>query len=107
MPYGGQLSVQTKVATPIDGPASGVIVVKDAGSGIDPGDLPKIFEPFFSAKKRTGLGLGLSVCERIVKNHGGRIEWKANWGEGTQVTIFLPLKPDTKMRAGSVAPATA
>lgn len=63
---------------PIDGPTTGVIVVKDTGGGIDPGDLPKIFEPFFTTKKRTGLGL--SVCERIVKNDGGRIEVKSQLG---------------------------
>lgn len=71
MPHGGQLTLQTKVATPIDGSATGVIVVKDTGSGIDSGDLPKIFEPFFTAKERTGLGLGLSVCERIVRTMAG------------------------------------
>ena len=107
MPHGGQLTVQTKVATPIDGPTTGVIVVKDTGSGIDPGDLPKIFEPFFTAKKRTGLGLGLSVCERIVKNHGGRIEVKSQLGEGTQITIYLPLEPNTTVRAATVLSPTA
>ena len=50
MPHSGQLTVQTKVATPIDGSATGVIVVKDAGSGIDSGDPPKIFEPFLPPK---------------------------------------------------------
>jgi light-regulated signal transduction histidine kinase (bacteriophytochrome) len=104
MPHGGQLTVQTKVATPVDGPVTSVIVVKDTGIGIDPGDRPKIFEPFFTAKKRTGLGLGLSVCERIVGNYGGRIEVEDQLGEGTQVTIFLPLEPDTKVRADSVFP---
>jgi signal transduction histidine kinase len=79
-------------------------MVKDTGIGIDPGDRPKIFEPFFTAKKRTGLGLGLSVCERIVGNYGGRIEVEDQLGEGTQVTIFLPLEPDTKVRADSVFP---
>ena len=82
-----------KVTIPIDGSAAGVIVVKDTGSGINSCDLPKVFEPFFTARKRTGLGLGLSVCERIVRNHGGRIEVESQLCKGTQITIFLPLEP--------------
>jgi two-component system, NtrC family, sensor kinase len=97
MPHGGKLWVNTKIDAPIDGPPTGVIEVKDTGSGIDPRDLPKIFDPFFTAKKRTGLGLGLSVCERIVKNHGGRIEVESRRGEGTQVTVHLPLEQTAAM----------
>jgi len=62
MPRDGKLWVNTKINAPIDRPPTGVIEVKDTGSGIDPRDLPKIFDPFFTAKKR--MGLGLSVCER-------------------------------------------
>jgi len=58
LPNGGNLWVNTKIDAPIDGPPTGVIEVKDTASGIEPHDLPKIFEPFFTAKKRTGLGLG-------------------------------------------------
>ena len=56
------------------------------------------------------MGLGLSVCERIVKNHGGRIEAESQLGEGTQVTIYLPLEPNTTVAGGlspSAAPAQA
>ena len=97
MPNGGNLWVNTKIDSPIDGAPTGVIEVKDTGSGIEPHDLPKIFEPFFTAKKRTGLGLGLSVCERIVKNHGGRIEVASQPGEGTQVTVHLPVERKAAM----------
>jgi signal transduction histidine kinase len=97
MPNGGNLWVNTKIDSPIDGAPTGVIEVKDTGSGIEPHDLPKIFEPFFTAKKRTGLGLGLSVCERILKNHGGRIEAASQPGEGTQVTVHLPVERKAAM----------
>ena len=97
MPNGGNLWVNTKIDSPIDDAPTGVIEVKDTGSGIEPHDLPKIFEPFFTAKKRTGLGLGLSVCERIVKNHGGRIEAASQPGEGTQVTVHLPVERKAAM----------
>jgi signal transduction histidine kinase len=49
-----------------------VITVMDTGFGIAETDLPKILQPFFTAKKRRGMGLGLPICLRIVNNHGGR-----------------------------------
>jgi signal transduction histidine kinase len=75
-----------------DGKVGGVMIsVTDTGFGIEEHDLPKIFQPFFSAKKKRGLGLGLPICERIVKNHGGRIEVESRPGQGTSFKIYLPL----------------
>ena len=68
------------------------IVVADNGSGISKEDLPHIFEPFFSTKHDTsGIGLGLSIVHGIVENHKGRIEVKSEPGQGTSITIVLPL----------------
>jgi signal transduction histidine kinase len=64
--------------------------VGDTGFGIADTDLPKIFQPFFTAKKRRGMGLGLPICQRIVKNHGGRIEVESEPGKGTVFKIHLP-----------------
>ncbi|HJU62214.1 MAG TPA: HAMP domain-containing sensor histidine kinase, partial [Candidatus Binatia bacterium] len=72
-----------------------MITVADTGSGISEADLPKIFQPFFTAKKRRGMGLGLPICQRIVKNHGGRIEVESQSGEGTSFKIHLPLEHNT------------
>jgi two-component system NtrC family sensor kinase len=66
--------------------------VIDSGSGIDPEDLAKIFQPFFSAKKGKGIGLGLSISERIIKNHGGTIAVESMPGKGTTFRIHLPLE---------------
>jgi two-component system NtrC family sensor kinase len=69
-----------------------VITVADTGFGIAETDLAKIFQPFFTAKKGRGMGLGLPICQRIVKNHGGRIEVKSQQGIGTAFMIYLPLE---------------
>ena len=80
MPEGGKLIVEATMAQS-DGPAPMVVItVADTGFGIAETDLAKIFQPFFTAKKRRGMGLGLPICQRIVKNHGGRIEVKSRAG---------------------------
>ena len=49
----------------------------------------KMFDPFFTTRK-TGTGLGLAVSHQIIEQHGGTLEVKTAWGEGTTVTIILP-----------------
>ncbi|MCF8378708.1 MAG: hypothetical protein K9H49_03970 [Bacteroidales bacterium] len=67
--------------------------IKDNGSGIAPGDLSHIFEPFFSTKRdASGIGLGLSIVHGIIKNHKGRIEVDSELGSGTNIIITLPLE---------------
>jgi chemotaxis methyl-accepting protein methylase/signal transduction histidine kinase len=90
MPSGGTLTVATTTRSAGSEPMM-AITVADTGIGIDNNDLKKIFQPFFTAGKRTGLGLGLSVCDRIVKNHGGRIEVQSRKGKGTTFQVYLPL----------------
>lgn len=68
------------------------IGVTDSGSGIDEADLTKIFQPFFSAKKGKGIGLGLSICDRIIQNHGGKITVESTPGKGTTFAVHLPLQ---------------
>jgi PAS domain S-box-containing protein len=95
MPEGGKLIVEAKIAQS-DGIAPvAVITVADTGFGIAETDLPKIFQPFFTAKKRRGMGLGLPICQRIVKNHGGRIEVDSEPGKGTIFRIHLPSEQRT------------
>ena len=67
------------------------IAVSDTGIGIAEQSLPRIFQPFFTEKKRTGLGLGLSICRRIVENHGGAIDVTSDLGKGTTFTLSLPV----------------
>ena len=92
MPEGGKLTVAAKAEPPTDGGSSTVaITVADTGFGIEERDLPKIFQPFFTAKKKRGLGLGLPICNRIIKNHGGRIKVESQPGKGTTFKVHLPL----------------
>ena len=86
MPDGGNLTITAQV----ESPEAMTIAVADTGFGIEPDILLKIFQPFFTAKKRKGLGLGLPVCKRIIKAHGGRIEARSTPGKGSSFTIVLP-----------------
>lgn len=82
----GQITIQSRA---ID--QSALISVKDNGPGMDQKTLAKLFEPFFTTKE-SGTGLGLSVCYRIIRNHGGTIHVTSTLGEGTEFTIQLPMK---------------
>jgi signal transduction histidine kinase len=88
MPKGGKLTVGIAA----DNARQMTITVADTGIGIDAEVLPRIFQPFFTSKKRRGLGLGLPICDRIVKSHSGRIEVSSELGRGTVFTIYLPMK---------------
>ncbi len=67
------------------------VSITDTGTGIAPQNLAHIFEPFFTTKgPGHGTGLGLSVCHRVVKQHGGSILVESQLGVGTQFTVVLP-----------------
>ncbi len=64
--------------------------ISDNGVGIPEAVLPRIFEPFFSTKGMSGVGLGLAVCESIVNQFRGRITVDSEEGVGTTFTVYLP-----------------
>jgi two-component system NtrC family sensor kinase len=67
------------------------VVVQDNGQGMPPERLAHIFEPFYTTKAAgQGTGLGLPVCQRIIKQHGGRILVESQPGIGSQFTVILP-----------------
>lgn len=99
MPGGGRLTLTTRLSlnplfAKVDlgrGIRSMVEVqVIDEGQGIPEASRPKIFDPFFTTKER-GLGLGLSLCHRILEEHKGAIQVESAPGKGTVVTCFLPI----------------
>ncbi len=73
------------------------ISVSDTGRGIRPEDLTRVFEPFFQAensmsRRFSGLGLGLTVCQKLAKAEGGSIDVKSELGRGSHFQINLPKK---------------
>ncbi len=79
------------IRTWLSDPAHVSIAVSDNGPGLDPNVAAKLFEPFNTSKK-SGMGIGLSVCRSIVQEHGGTIEATPNPGGGVVFTVTLPLE---------------
>ena len=87
MPKGGVLTVWTNREN-----HHVLIHIQDTGVGIPEGIRDKIFEAFFTTKQKVkGVGLGLSVCYGIIKDHGGEIRVESEEGKGTTFTIRLPI----------------
>ncbi|MBW2168199.1 MAG: PAS domain S-box protein [Deltaproteobacteria bacterium] len=87
MPEGGALTVTTRAEED-----NVHIEVSDTGMGIRKENLNKIFDTFFTTKDSIkDVGLGLSVCYGFIKEHGGDIKVKSEWGSGTTFTIILPM----------------
>lgn len=78
--------------------------VTDSGTGIPRGTLAKLFDPFFSTKPR-GSGLGLSICQTIMQEHGGSIEVASREGRGTTVLLDFPVEKRNGERRGTGAGA--
>jgi two-component system, sporulation sensor kinase E len=85
MTKGGVLGLQTG-----EGSDGVWLSVTDTGGGIPQDQINRIFEPFYTTKKK-GSGLGLMIVQRIVRAHGGRIELESQVGRGTTFRIWLPL----------------
>ena len=73
-----------------------VFTVEDTGVGIDAEDLPRVGAPFFQARatherRHEGTGLGVSIVKGLVKLHGGEVDIRSRLGEGTRVTVRLPI----------------
>ncbi len=93
---GNQVEVITDIEPGADGDYA-VLMVRDNGPGIPDEILPRIFAPFFTTKPPgKGTGLGLALCAKIVREHGGTIEVDTQVGRGTTFTIRLPIQPRAK-----------
>ncbi len=103
MPNGGEIkiagkniSVTTKSPLGPLGPGKYIsIAIADEGIGIKPGDLDKIFDPYFTTKQ-AGSGLGLFACYSIIEKHDGWITVESEPGTGCTITFYLP-KSETEL----------
>ncbi|HJU47261.1 MAG TPA: HAMP domain-containing sensor histidine kinase [Gaiellaceae bacterium] len=105
-PRGGSVRVQVRGES--DGGAS--ITVVDTGIGIDPAELPRIFDRFFRGSRAneargSGSGLGLAIVRSIVEMHGGTVTVESRLGAGTTFRVVLPAQP--RPPASSEAPRVA
>jgi PAS domain S-box-containing protein len=81
------------------------LVVSDTGQGIDQSNMDRIFDPFYTTKRQgEGTGLGLSVVYGIVKSCGGAIDVASKPGQGTMITVYLPLAASSDAVANHVEP---
>ncbi len=85
MPEGGEIIVELEKIGKM-----AVLRIVDNGVGISEEDIPHIFEPFWTSKAE-GTGLGLSLCQRIAEEHGGRLRLSSSSGAGSVATFELPL----------------
>ena len=85
----GEGDRQIRVSTRMDAAVGTVqLVVSDTGSGISPQDRARLFEPYYSTKRK-GSGLGLAIVSRIVSDHSGTIRVRSNRPRGTRVIVEL------------------
>ncbi len=99
-PEGGRVEVSGKT---VDGAIA--ISVADHGIGIPPGELPRVRERFFRGSNVgsiPGTGIGLSLVQQIVEQHGGRLSINSEPGEGTRIVVSLPIEMSRGVTAGSL-----
>jgi signal transduction histidine kinase len=70
-----------------------LVAVCDSGPGVDPENLERIFDAFFTTKA-DGLGMGLSICRAIIQGHGGRLSATGDTAQGTILQFTLPAGTD-------------
>jgi signal transduction histidine kinase len=103
IPRSGVISIETRY---IRTAGEVEITFRDTGPGISEEDLSRVFQPFFTTKDK-GLGLGLNIINKIVKEHGGHIVLSSRKGEGTEMKLSFPVIPEGALpdSAGASAPS--
>jgi PAS domain S-box-containing protein len=87
MPHGGKMTIKSTVTN-----GNVEFTFTDTGMGMTKDQMGKLWTPFFTTKAK-GMGLGLSICKRIVEAHGGRISVESMAGVGTTFTVVVPIEP--------------
>ena len=80
-----------------------LLVVRDNGEGVEDSNLSKIFDPFFTTKDvGEGMGLGLSICYRIVQQYDGEIRVRSVPGKFCEFTLDFPVKGEVEALASEL-----
>jgi signal transduction histidine kinase len=102
MPRGGELSIRLRFPANGDGREVG-IEFEDTGVGMTGETLARVFEPMFTTKRiGTGAGLGLAICDQIIRQHAGTIQVQSEPDRGTRFTILLPVDCREKLEGVAV-----
>jgi signal transduction histidine kinase len=91
MPQGGDVKIDARKITGVEGAEFLQLRFADTGPGIPPEDREKVFTPFYSTKA-TGFGLGLAITKKIAEDHGGRVFVTEDEAPGTVVVMELPIR---------------
>lgn len=89
MPAGGVITIQTGYRKETD---EVEIIFSDTGIGLTEDELSQVFQPFYTTKDK-GLGLGLNIILKIIKEHGGSLALSSMKGKGTEVKLRFPVRP--------------
>ena len=89
LPQGGTIQVAVSVEPESRGRAMAVVRIRDNGPGITDDIRERIFDPFFSTKQG-GAGLGLWIAQRIMTEHGGRVECAKSASQGAVFAVWIP-----------------
>lgn len=114
-PDGGTITITTRnqvvndafqASLPVKAGEYVVLQVSDQGSGIEPDDLSRIFEPFYTKKVmgRSGTGLGMAVVWGTVQDHQGHIDVRSTPGQGTVFSLYFPATREALPRAAGTTP---
>jgi CheY-like chemotaxis protein len=109
--HSGEVGLQVCVERSPQGASTLAIVVSDTGIGIPPEEQRRIFEPFAQvdssrSKQVGGIGLGLSIVERVVQGLSGSVELESREGAGSRFSVRIPLRAEPPRDASALAPTT-
>jgi signal transduction histidine kinase len=107
MDGGGTLTLTVAQATNVGTRRMVRIEFIDSGPGIEPANLEKTWDPFFTTKPEgKGTGLGLAICRRVIEEHRGSIAIASEIGRGTKITIDLPATNDDDEHEATLSDAS-
>ena len=100
LPENGTLYLRTAGPFPVAASRPMVrLTIADNGTGINPGNMKRIFVPFFTTKQAIGTGLGLWIASELVKKNDGRIQVRSQLGRGSAFAVWLPTERRAQPRS--------